>query len=148
MERQLLEALAAAGLGETAARDWGVVIQSFSDASLRTVKAMDPKWPRVQLLEKLPAAANVGPLLDSVAAYADGVGPNRLDVDSAFVAAAQARCLVVHPYTVNVDDDMRKLARAGVDGMFTDYPDRLRVVLGGLGPTRAGFPVRCPKRPR
>ena len=148
MERQLLDALRAASLGEEAAREWRVVIQSFSDASLRTVKAMEPQWPLVQLLEKLPAGRDVGALMDSVSAYADGVGPNRLDVDSAFVAAAHERCLVVHPYTVDIEEDMRKLARAGVDGMFTDYPDRLRVVLGGLGPTRAGFPARCPRRPR
>ena len=147
MERQLLDAMAAGGLGDAAARDWRVVIQSFSDGSLRTVKAMDPRWPLVQLLERLPAGHDLGALMDSIATYADGVGPHRLDVDSAFVDAAHAQCLVVHPYTVNVEEDMRRLARAGVDGMFTDFPDRLRGVLGTLGPTRAGFPARCPRRP-
>ncbi|MBI2796847.1 MAG: glycerophosphodiester phosphodiesterase [Gemmatimonadetes bacterium] len=147
MERQLLEALAAANLGDAAAREWRVVIQSFSEGSLRLVRSMEPRWPLVQLLERQPAGRDVGALLDSIAQYADGVGPNRLDVDASFVAAAHERCLVVHPYTVDLEEEMRTLARAGVDGMFTDFPDRMRMVLGTLGPTRAAFPARCPRRP-
>ena len=148
MERELLDAMQAAGFGAYEAREWRIVIQSFSGASLRTVRALDKQWPLVQLMERLPAESNVSAMLDTIATYANGVGPNRLDVDSAFVAAAHARCLVVHPYTVNGEEDMKKLAHAGVDGMFTDYPDRLRAVLATQGPTRAPRPARCPKLPR
>ena len=147
MERQLLEAIHAAGFGQAEARAWRIVIQSFSSASLRIVRASDKQWPLVQLLERLPAERDVRTLMDTTAEYANGVGPNRLDVDSAFVAAAHARCLVVHPYTVNSEEEMKRLARAGVDGMFTDYPDVLRKVLASLGPTRAPWPTECPKLP-
>jgi len=47
-----------------------------------------------------------------------------------FVAAAHARNLRVHAWTVNNEDDMRRLLALGVDGVMTDYPDRLLKVLG------------------
>jgi glycerophosphoryl diester phosphodiesterase len=47
-----------------------------------------------------------------------------------FVADAHARNLRVHAWTVNDEDDMRRLIALGVDGVMTDYPDRLLKVLG------------------
>jgi glycerophosphoryl diester phosphodiesterase len=47
-----------------------------------------------------------------------------------FVAAAHARNLRVHAWTVNSEDDMRRLLDLGVDGIMTDYPDRLLKLLG------------------
>ena len=44
--------------------------------------------------------------------------------------AAHARCLDVHPYTVNETVEMEALRSLGVDGMFTNFPDRLEGVLG------------------
>ena len=34
------------------------------------------------------------------------------------------------PWTVNDTEDMRRLIHLGVDGIITDYPDRLAVVMG------------------
>lgn len=47
-----------------------------------------------------------------------------------FVEAAHGRNLEVHAWTVNEAEDMRRLLEMGVDGMMTDYPDRLMNVLG------------------
>ena len=52
------------------------------------------------------------------------------DVDAALVEAAHALCLDVHPYTVNEKADMQALIDLGVDGMFTNFPDRLEKLLG------------------
>ena len=145
MERELVAMMDRFRLREPAAREGRVLIQSFSARSLRTVRAIDARLPLIQLMERVPSGADLGALFDSVATYAQGVGPNRLDVDDAFIATAHARCLVVHPYTVNLEDDMRRLARAGVDGMFTDYADRLRGVLAQLGRTRTPLATRCPR---
>ena len=60
-----------------------------------------------------------------VAEYAVGIGPHFSRASAALIAAAHARRLVVHPYTVNDPGDQARLLEAGVDGMFTDYPDRL-----------------------
>ena len=45
------------------------------------------------------------------------------------VAAARARNIDVHVWTVNKPDDMRRLIDMGVDGIITDYPDRLSALL-------------------
>ena len=46
-----------------------------------------------------------------------------------FIDAAHAAGLAVYPYTVDALADMRSLLEAGVDGMFTNHPDRLRELL-------------------
>lgn len=45
------------------------------------------------------------------------------------VKAAQALGLKVIPWTVNERADLDKLIALGVDGLITDYPDRLRAVM-------------------
>jgi hypothetical protein len=52
------------------------------------------------------------------------------DVDRELVQSAHARCLAVHPYTLLEQPDMQDLVELGVDGMFTDFPNRLEEVLG------------------
>jgi glycerophosphoryl diester phosphodiesterase len=59
-----------------------------------------------------------------------GIGQSKTDVDSALVEAAHALCLDVHPYTVNETAEMEALLALGVDGMFTNFPDRLEELLG------------------
>lgn len=51
-----------------------------------------------------------------------------------FVGAAHGRNLHVHAWTVNAEGDMRRLVELGVDGIMTDYPDRLLKVLGRPAP--------------
>ncbi|HEV2762007.1 MAG TPA: glycerophosphodiester phosphodiesterase [Pyrinomonadaceae bacterium] len=47
-----------------------------------------------------------------------------------FVEAAHARNLHVHAWTINDEEAMQRLLAVGVDGIMTDYPDRLLKVLG------------------
>ena len=49
------------------------------------------------------------------------------------VAEARSLGLKVLPWTVNEPADMRRLIDWGVDGIITDYPDRLRALLLQLG---------------
>ncbi|MDX1614723.1 MAG: glycerophosphodiester phosphodiesterase [Candidatus Promineifilaceae bacterium] len=46
-----------------------------------------------------------------------------------FVRAAHSRNLDVHAWTINDTADMRRLLELGLDGIITDYPDRLLAVL-------------------
>ena len=84
--------------------------------------------------------------LKEVAAYADGIGPwmpqivrgvdaGGRPIDTGLVARAQALGLVVHPYTFRADRLPKSVAsfeqlldvflnQIGVDGVFTDFPDR------------------------
>ena len=45
------------------------------------------------------------------------------------ISAAKALGLKVIPWTVNERADMERLIALGVDGLITDYPDRLRAVM-------------------
>ena len=46
-----------------------------------------------------------------------------------FVEAAHRRNLKVHIWTINETADMQRLIEMGVDGIMTDYPDRLLTLL-------------------
>ena len=47
-----------------------------------------------------------------------------------FIDAAHNRGLEVHAWTINEGDDMQRMVSLGVDGIITDYPDRLLELLG------------------
>jgi glycerophosphoryl diester phosphodiesterase len=55
--------------------------------------------------------------------------PNHLDVTESLVKEAKSLGLVVLPWTINERADMGRFIDWGVDGLITDYPDRLREVL-------------------
>lgn len=55
------------------------------------------------------------------------------DLSEAALAEAKALGLKVLAWTVNEPADMVRLIDAGVDGIITDYPDRLRDVLAARG---------------
>ena len=50
-------------------------------------------------------------------------------IDCDLVEAAHGRGMTVIPWTMDDKETMRHLIRLGVDGIITNYPDRLREVL-------------------
>jgi len=86
-------------------------------------------WEFKQLLPEVPVGALIcGVPLDwaGVAEELKAASLNLSDefIDERLVADAHARRLRVYAYTVNHPEDMRRLRAIGVDGVFTDYPDR------------------------
>lgn len=130
MEEELLRLMDEYGLREPAAESWRVLIQSFVPASLAEIHAVDPSLPLVQLYSDEETGETIRADLEAAGDYAVGIGPSMDDVDRGLVEAAHARCLAVHPYTLLEKPDMRGLIDLGVDGMFTDFPNRLEGVLG------------------
>ena len=59
--------------------------------------------------------------------------PYHRDLQDGDLRAAQALGLKVIPWTVNEEADMASLIDRGVDGLITDYPDRLRRVMAAKG---------------
>ena len=129
MEEKLLALIHEFGLREAAVESWQVLIQSFSRDSLLKIREMDPELRLIQLVEKELSSEQIRARLPDIHGYAVGIGPARTSVDAELVDAAHAHGLVVHPYTVNDEAEMKRLIALGVDGMFTDYPDRLRQLL-------------------
>ncbi len=58
-------------------------------------------------------------------------------VNGELVGAARDRGLRVHAWTVNDEDEMRRVAACSVDGIISDFPDRLRRVREELTRRRA-----------
>ena len=53
-------------------------------------------------------------------------------VDEALVAAVHGAGMTIHVYTVNDPDEMYHLAKIGVDGICTDFPDRAGDAIASL----------------
>lgn len=124
-----------------------VLIQSFDQESLLKIHELNADIPLIQLVWYSPDEENEGRLTEwtgvtpspdeitdadfqAVADYAVGLGTNYLFDDEpviseAFVQQAQDNGLAVHVYTVNDIDEMQHLIDWGVNGLFTDYADRL-----------------------
>jgi glycerophosphoryl diester phosphodiesterase len=103
------------------------MVSSFEWHMLDAVRAIGPEIRIGVLAEKNPLA-----MLEAAArmkAYA--VNP-RFDLATRELCdAAHARGFKVLVWTVDEHDAMRVLIDAGVDGIMTNYPERLRDVLGG-----------------
>ncbi len=67
--------------------------------------------------------------------------PNFRDVTELLVREAQSLGLKVVPWTANDEADLRKLLDWKVDGIITDYPDRLRALMAAQG---MGLPTQYP----
>ncbi|WP_447893864.1 glycerophosphodiester phosphodiesterase [Vreelandella sp. GE22] len=124
-----------------------VLIQSFDQESLLKIHDLNADIPLIQLVWYSPDDENDGQLSEwtgvtpapqdttdedfqAVAEYAVGLGTNYIYdgeevIDEEYVRRAQDNDLAVHIYTVNEFDDMQHLLDWGVDGLFTNYPDRL-----------------------
>jgi glycerophosphoryl diester phosphodiesterase len=141
LEEPLLRALQARGWNS---RDAPVFIQSFETANLKALR----KQTKVRLIQLSSSAALfAGGGLTAIAGYADGIGPEKRLILPAgadgvllpatdLVQRAHAAGLLVHAWTVRsekeylpagyngrVEREFERLRDAGVDGVFTDFPD-------------------------
>jgi glycerophosphoryl diester phosphodiesterase len=70
-------------------------------------------------------------MMNAVAMRAHAINPRWDMVTPDLCKAAHERGLKVYTWTVDADARMRALAECGVDGIMTNYPERLRTVVGG-----------------
>jgi glycerophosphoryl diester phosphodiesterase len=64
---------------------------------------------------------------------AEALHPERPLVTPALVDGAHAAGLAVYVFTVDAPDEMERLLGLGVDGLFTNFPDRMRALVGARG---------------
>lgn len=113
-----------------------VVMQSFNADTVRRVRALDPGIPTAWLVGKLPrtparlrARRLVRQLLE--------LGATALSIWHAaltpvFVEELRKRAVTVWAWTVDEEVIMRDMVAMGVQGIITNYPDRLNRVLSDL----------------
>jgi len=140
-------------------------LQSFDWRTLRHARRVAPQLDLVCLTVEGPnednvqvgqpgaprhlAGLDVDDFDGSVPRLAEAAGcaawsPHFRDVTQPRLGEAHELGLRVIPWTVNDEEEMRRLVELGVDGLISDYPDRLRGVLAGSGVSRPD-PVRFEK---
>jgi glycerophosphoryl diester phosphodiesterase len=147
-------AIAEAGLTTRAS------VQSFDWRTLVILRRIAPEIERVCLSDEQPGDDTIergkpGPSPWTAGLDVDDFGgstprlvaaagcaawsPNFADLTRDKVAEAKALGIKVIPWTVNERTDMERIIDMGVDGIISDYPDRLRAAL-----TAKGIPVPPP----
>ena len=155
---QSLSPLAFARALEAVIRESGMVsrvsVQSFDWRTLRLLGTLAPDIALVALTDQQEGEDTIevgrpGPSawlgeLDvddhggSVPKLVQALGaktwsPHALDLTPARLAEAHSLGLSVIPWTVNDPAGMERAIALGVDGLITDYPDRLRAVMQAKG---------------
>lgn len=97
------------------------VVISFDVSTLKRVRQLDP----LIMTGFLYSDRSADPVATAVAAGARQLLPRADRVTQDLVSNAHAHDLKVVAWTANNPDELQRLIPAGVDGIITDYPDRL-----------------------
>lgn len=97
-------------------------VQSFDPRPLQYARALAPDLKLAFLVENdLSFERN----LDRLGFTPEIYSPHHPLVTPALLKKCREKGMKLIPWTVNDPDDMRRLIRLGVDGIITDYPDRI-----------------------
>jgi len=101
--------------------DEEILVSSFNHRELKKIKGFDSEVRIGPLIKEIP---------DGYAAFAKemeafSVHVSLKHISRAFVEDAQHRGLKVYVYTVNQTEDIELMRSFGVDGVFTNYPERV-----------------------
>jgi len=103
-----------------------VLVSSFDHAFLREVRAIDPTIP----IGALAIFPPLGGLDDLLALGADVYLPSIVALTDALLADLEEAGIHVIAWTYNAPDQLRRAAGfRGVDGIYTDFPQRLAEIL-------------------
>lgn len=116
LEQRLLDCVRVAGVVER------TTVRSFDHRSVKVLRELEPRLTGALLIA---GTAPVNPVALVRSADAQIYCPEFESCDSLQVRQLHAEGILVLPWTVNDADDWKKLLDWGVDGITTDYPDRL-----------------------
>jgi len=97
------------------------LVSSFNHRELSEVKRLDAEIKTGALIRGLPV--DDARFAEQLNAFS--VNPAMDFVDQRFVDDAHMRGLKVYVYTANHPEDIDRMQRLGVDGVFSSYPDRV-----------------------
>ena len=115
------------GQHEGVLRKFPILVASEFDPFLRAVKRSYP-WVRTAL-----TAEKVSDLARAKRLGCSAIDPRYRLVDRAFMKEARSAGLEVYPWTVNAPKEAKRLAALGVDGVITNHPGPMALVLGSRG---------------
>ena len=105
-----------------------VIIQSFDMVILKEVRIQSPKMPIALLVDEDEDIYFKISVLD-VKPQPEVISPYFELLDEKKVKNLQAANYKVIPWTVNDAEDLKRMVALEVDGIITDYPDRLIEIL-------------------
>lgn len=98
-----------------------VIYASFVHEELQHIRRIDPEAKTLVLFKRLPK----DPGSAAVRLQATHVGLRIDTVTKALVTALHKARLIVFAYTVNTPAEIKKMKTLGVDGLISDFPDRI-----------------------
>jgi len=107
-----------------------ITLQSFD---VRTLQVAHQTRPEVKLVLLVENAKSLDENLKELGFDPYAYSPDYVLVTQELVDACHNYAIRLIPWTVNQPGDMEQLINMGVDGLITDYPDRLRQVMDKLG---------------
>jgi glycerophosphoryl diester phosphodiesterase len=102
-----------------------VLVLSFDRRSLAKLSSLRPSLPLTQLFDVRETSRSITAQLDGARLRASYAGVPAAAIDETLVSASRRHHIGVFAYTVNEAVEMQRLIELGVDGIITDYPDRL-----------------------
>lgn len=97
------------------------LVSSFDRREIEEVRRLDSRIKIGVLISGLP----IGDIAFASALGAYSVHPSARFVSRRFVGNAHSRGLRVFAFTVDHPDDILRMKRIGVDGVFTNFPERV-----------------------
>lgn len=123
IERAVLDVIERTGAMERC------TINSFLGDALSAMRRLEPRLPCVLTVAGRPADWDEL-LTRALELYAQGLSVECSLVDAALVEKTLRRAMRVYSWTVNDGREMQRLIALGVDGIISDYPDRVLRALG------------------
>ncbi|HLR65276.1 MAG TPA: glycerophosphodiester phosphodiesterase family protein [Pseudogracilibacillus sp.] len=120
MEDELLRLIDEYSFSENDFQLGQLVIQSFSEKSLRYIHEQNESIPLIQLHSKDQIKGLTDSSFEDISEYAVGVGPNYQEIDEVYVKRARQANLLIHPYTIDDAKKANQLIDWGITGMFTN----------------------------
>ena len=106
-----------------------MILQSFDAEILKQARALRPEVKLGYIIEN---AGGIRRNVEQLGFNPDYYIPYYRVIDGTTIDYAKNNGIKVVPWTVNETSDMKKLIDLGVDGIITDYPDRLSELISKL----------------
>jgi glycerophosphoryl diester phosphodiesterase len=129
LERLVLAALQRRGLVADS------LLSSFRASVLERLRAGAPDARLAVLTSPREQLSLEEAIVVAISLGAEALNPHFVQVDAGLVDRAHREGLGVNVYTVDAPKEMRRLIGLGVDGIFTNVPDRLRELLAQNPPS-------------
>ncbi|MBO3062701.1 glycerophosphodiester phosphodiesterase family protein [Mammaliicoccus fleurettii] len=123
MDKQLINDLENNSmLDEDGLKKGKLIIQSFSESSLKNIHKLNESIPLIQLIDDKDILKLNDKELKRLSNYAYGLGFNKDLVNKDLVEQCHKHELKVHVFTLNNEEEVKEMKKFNVDGAFNNNP--------------------------